>query len=132
MSYAITWSPTFLIGDDRIDLEHRELIKVANLVLELQGADKDTLAALFNGLYKYTKFHFANEEAYMREIGYPHLAEHHILHKSIVTKMNRVLKEARSLDDLQGKLRTLMYNWVVQHISENDARIATWRRDHAT
>lgn len=128
MSYAIAWTDDYLVNDQRIDTEHRELIRVANVVLELTAMDKDTLATLFHGLAKYCAFHFANEEKLMASISYPLLSEHRLRHRAIVQQMEKVLKESATLPELQANLRRLMHSWLIHHIDENDRKIARFIR----
>lgn len=128
MVQSIEWKEEYSVGDPRIDIEHQELIRVANLVLGLTAMDKDTLATLFHGLTKYCRHHFSNEEHLMALIGYPLLSEHRLRHRAIVQQMEKVLRDSTSIADLQDSLRRLMYSWLVHHIDENDRKIAGFVR----
>ncbi|EID4795991.1 hypothetical protein L8X50_02360 [Campylobacter sp. CNRCH_2013_0898h] len=50
------------------------------------------------------KNHFDDEEEYMREIKYPYLDEHIIMHKNIVKSMKSLLYECRSTNELKNEL----------------------------
>ncbi len=128
MSWHVDWLAQYTIGVYRIDLEHEELFRLANLVLDLKGADKDTLMTIFKGLAKYCHYHFSNEEKLMADIGYPGLAEQRILHKSIIRQMDEVLKKSKDLADLQGRRQQFMRGWIVKHVLEVDLKIAEFVR----
>lgn len=124
MPWHVDWTEQYKIGVYRIDLEHEELFRLANLVLDLRGADRDTLETIFLGLSKYCRYHFAGEEKLMADIGYPGLAEQRILHKTIIKQMDEVLGGARDMADLQGRLQQFMRGWIVKHVLEVDLRLA--------
>ncbi|MCK6487645.1 MAG: hemerythrin family protein [Planctomycetes bacterium] len=127
---TIVWEDRFLINDPEIDRQHQELIKLANVVLELKSIDKDSLSMVFKGLTKYTRFHFAREEEYMQQLGFPALASHRVLHRTIVVEMDRLLHESTTITELQERLRNLLYGWVLDHIASQDAAIARFAVDH--
>ena len=124
MVWNVPWNENYRIGVYRIDLEHEELFRLANLVLDLKGADKDTLTTIFRGLYKYTKYHFSGEEVLMRDLRYPGLTEQKILHKAIIRQMEAILQRANDLTQLQSQLQTFMHGWIVKHVLEVDLRLA--------
>lgn len=129
MADPIVWNDCYLVHDAEIDRQHQELIKLANLVLELQSIDKDSLATVFKGLTKYTRYHFGREEEYMQQVGYPALATHRVLHRAIVLEMEALLRQSTTVAELQERLRNLLYGWVLDHIGTHDAALARFARE---
>lgn len=124
MPWRVDWLEQYKIGVYRIDLEHEELFRLANLILDLKGADKDTLTTIFQGLAKYCHYHFSGEEKLMTDIRYPGLTEQKILHKSIIKQMDEVVRKAKDLADLQARLQQFMRGWIVKHVLEVDLKLA--------
>ena len=70
-------------GNEMIDGQHRELIgKINDLLVSCEDRSNQSGAArLLNYLADYTEFHFNEEEASQKEIGYPGLKEHQEKHR---------------------------------------------------
>ena len=72
------FTDAYLTGIPSIDEEHARLFEIANEVYDLLEdelvTDKyDRIVEMIDELRAYTKTHFANEEAYMERIGFPHI-----------------------------------------------------------
>ena len=67
-----------ITGNEMIDSQHRELIsRINDLLVSCENRSNQSGAArLLNYLADYTDFHFKEEEAFQKEIGYPGLKEH--------------------------------------------------------
>jgi hemerythrin len=122
---VFTWTPDMQIDGGPIDNDHRKLLEIANQILELSTAEQDVLElqGLIRELYDYVKDHFHREEQYMTSLGYPGLAEHKALHRSIIQDMNRRLNQSYHLGQILGGFRQLMTTWVVNHILTEDRKI---------
>jgi hemerythrin len=72
----LTWTPSLLIGVPWIDAQHQALFLRAERFAAASRAGEPgyRLEELFTFLSNYTLEHFAAEERYMREVGYPDLA----------------------------------------------------------
>ena len=72
----IEWKESFSVGNAEIDRQHRKLIAILNrahdTMMTGKYEDLSTLGTEAVGeLIAYGKEHFAFEEAYMRQIGFP-------------------------------------------------------------
>ena len=72
-----------------------------------------------------TRVHFANEENYMREIGYEGLAQQELLHQKFIETL-----EDLNLDDVDENQESYLYeflnflqNWLINHILKVDKLI---------
>ena len=85
MSFFI-WDSKFDLKISEMNEEHKKLISLMDEVYqenELCKSKESVLIAL-SDLGKYIIFHFKNEEIYMKEIHYPKLATHKLIHIEIL------------------------------------------------
>jgi hemerythrin len=77
----IQWSPALAVGVPEIDAQHQELFRRAErLVTALRAGDRGEVEPLIRYLGDYVVEHFAAEERFMHEIGYPGLEGHRAVH----------------------------------------------------
>jgi hemerythrin-like metal-binding protein len=79
------WSESYETGNWVIDAQHRHLLELADLLAEAMDAGKtdsvvDEAMAALEG---YTRYHFAEEEAFFAAIQAPSLAKHRRMHASL-------------------------------------------------
>lgn len=120
------WSAKYSINNAEIDTEHQRLFALANDVSAFAGNGENLprIKAAIVALYDYVKIHFQHEEDYMVELGYPQYEEHQKLHEGIIAEMNAIMKHSGNLDMLVSKFKRLMNTWVLEHILNEDSRIA--------
>lgn len=126
----IGWSEVYMIGHEKVDSEHKKLFELATVV-EQSLNDKDSILKSVKELVKYTKFHFANEEQYMKSIDFPFLEEHKQLHKNIVDKVNLILLKLNSMEteDIAFELSQFIKENIINHILTEDKRVHHFRRN---
>lgn len=120
----------YYTGIAQVDEEHRRLFEIvaeANALIKNEFIpDKyDNIAAILGELTEYTKVHFANEEAYMEQIGYEGLDAQKKAHAGFVAKLEDI--ELEGFDDNQQmvllELVDFLFNWLVYHILKMDKQI---------
>ncbi|MGB5824298.1 MAG: diguanylate cyclase [Proteocatella sp.] len=119
----IEWGPFFISGHPKLDLEHYEMIRLSNEIIQncfVEGSDA-TVIQLFSKLITETAEHFRNEEELLRSLAYEKLEEHIDIHKELITKANLVQKEliAGTIKPIDVA-RYLIQDVVVGHIIKND------------
>ena len=74
----LEWSDDYLVGIGAIDHDHKILPILVNwLHNEIKGArGEDAVGEALDGLIAYVDTHFAREEQYMDQRGYPELVQH--------------------------------------------------------
>lgn len=117
----IRWDPRYAIGDALIDAEHQALVELAR-EFAAATAQKD-LQRLTMQLYKYTREHFAHEEALMREINYPYYNAHADQHNTMLTRLNDVSARIAKNEHHREAIEAWISEWVVQHIARADAML---------
>ena len=120
----------FKVGVALIDEEHKQLFaiigKVHTAIRNNFVHDKfDVIWDILVELKEYTRVHFADEENYMREIGYDGLPYQEMLHQKFINKLNEL-----DLDDVDDNQEEYLYdfleflqNWLVNHILRVDKMI---------
>ncbi len=126
----VNWSSAYEIGHDKIDHEHQKLFLLAQEIYECED-NIDKLKPIIKELIKYTKFHFANEEIYMKSISFSKLEEHKTLHRKIVEDFSSFLKkiDTYSAKEIKHILQQLIIESIIEHILTEDKRVHHFRRN---
>lgn len=124
------WKESYTLHNDTIDAQHKELFRLAHFVenIDSRSITKLELASLFKEFFAYMKEHFAAEEAYMHHIEYPLLEAHKKLHEDIIESMSSMLKEKKTIEELQQSVKETSHKWLVDHILKHDLQIEKWRK----
>ena len=124
------FTDAYLTGIPSIDEEHARLFEIANEVYDLLEdelvTDKyDRIVEMIDELRAYTKTHFANEEAYMERIGFPHIRSERRAHRLFVKKLEEV--DMGAIDNSQDayilEVLDFLTKWLTAHIKGADRRI---------
>ena len=119
----IAWDPRYEVGIAIIDGQHREMVDIANRLLEglRAGRDRDELVETLRELVRATEHNIATEERLMQEHGLSpaHHAEEH----------RRLVEEIRRFDlrlDPAGIAQSTRWlsEWLIGHIDEDDRPFA--------
>lgn len=132
---SIQWSDSYSVDNQDIDEQHKQWIYICNSMQttlqfgtpdEVSGAGHQALMKMID----YAKYHFRQEEDYMRSIGYPDFVRHHRLHENfeyLVYQFNRNVNESSELV-LNEKILLLIQRWLINHILVEDKRYADFAR----
>jgi hemerythrin len=128
------WSEQFTMGVADLDQDHRQLMRVAEMIAErVDHPETDPKQWPFlvrEGLKYmggYYESHVHKEEAYMREIGYPHYEAHKALHDELERTVTQYISSQIEgghceLDDVL-ELLGATYGWQMIHIAMDDMAI---------
>lgn len=121
---------SFKTGIELVDEEHKTLFDIIGKVhktiqTELVHDKYDAIMDILDELKEYTRVHFADEENYMREIGYEGLAKQEILHQNFIDKLMEL--DLNDVDDNQDAylydFLEFLQNWLINHILKVDKLI---------
>lgn len=128
------WDDSFSVRNEMVDEQHKELFRLAGEMEEIfdKPVSREHVKELLAEFFNYMKTHFADEEKYMQEIGYPELEHHKMLHKDIVQKMIDLIKSIKTTNDLKEKLYVVAKEWLLEHILYEDMKVAEFRGGGAT
>lgn len=122
---AIQWSADFELGLKQVDLQHKALVQLLGDAWQaLVRNDRVKALQLVQRLEDYTSVHFAEEEAFMRRIGYPDFDAHKERHDTFVQRIVREKAAIASGTDISLDLFHFLRDWLVQHIRVEDRKYA--------
>lgn len=137
------WMPEVVMGDQRVDEQHRALFRETATFAEslVAGADPGETSAYLEVLAAHVREHFDDEEALMREVGFPGLAAHRLQHVEFAERVRRFSLQWRFQQEHLGsrdvpvlttvvsvKLYQRVCDWLVKHIGTSDQQFARWAR----
>ena len=121
----IAWDEKYSVGIRELDSQHKQLVSILNDLYEAMQAQKtnEVLGKILNQLVSYTKAHFATEEKYMAQYGYPDLASQKREHEAFTKK---VVDFKESFDSgrtsLSVSLTSFVKDWLFSHIGGSDKK----------
>ena len=126
----IQWQDRFNIGVEVVDHAHRELFSIVQKILELYVERHESKFACVEGIKYFKAYalkHFAEEEAYMREIGYAGYLTHKRLHdrmrKETLPALERELKTTDFSTEAVQHFIGVCIGWLTGHIIMEDRAI---------
>lgn len=120
----LIWSDALLLGFDALDDTHREFVLIVDALLTAPDAD---MAGLVADLERHAESHFGQEDAWMRDTGFParecHIGEHAAVLKSI-----REVRELVAGGDIAiaRRLAQELAAWFPGHADYLDSALAQW------
>ena len=125
--YIVRWKKEYLLNNEQIDKEHKELFKIANdAFLESESpTSKQDVRDTISKLSSYFSSHFKHEEEYMKSVSYPAINYHKLLHEKIIEEINIFLKKIPTMETavFEFELAVFIEKWLVQHIIYEDKKI---------
>lgn len=127
---AYPWNKNLETGNAKIDGQHKELIKAINELLDAcsSGKGRSKIEETSKFLLDYTKRHFADEEKLQIESRYPNYLMHKKYHDDFVKEVKQIVDQL-AVDGptllMVGKVNNTIANWLIQHISTEDVKVAT-------
>jgi hemerythrin len=126
-STFVQWDTAFSVGVPVIDGQHRELVRMTNVLFE-SYEQHEAMAAYFmraiQSATNYAKVHFATEEKYMLLVGYPDYEVHKKEHEEFVAE---VLRQVRLFEQNQTQpmdFALFLKNWLLNHIAVSDKKFS--------
>jgi len=121
---AIAWSDDYKTGIKAVDDDHKSLFQeIATLgdMLE-KNESPDTVSQVLSCLEHYVEEHFAREERFMVQAGYPKTLQHIKIHRRMTQRVAR-LRQLYSEDPSQidhARLSRFLEDWLTHHILKVD------------
>lgn len=126
----IQWQDRFNIGVEVVDQAHRRLFSIVEKIMELYVERHEDKFACVEGIKYFKAYavkHFAEEEAYMREIGYPGYLVHKRLHdrmrRETLPALERELYAANFSTEAVQHFIGVCIGWLTGHIMIEDRAI---------
>lgn len=115
----VTWTPKMSVGIAKIDKQHQGLFDIINQIHDgmLQGRGKEVLGPAIANLTQYTKVHFSEEEALLRQHGYTKLPEHLKMHESFRGRLAELEAQFKAgTAALAVSTIDFLRDWLTKHI----------------
>jgi len=128
---AIAWSKELEIGDETIDMQHKDLIEKFNAFMSACTAEQgqEELESSLDFLCEYTVKHFTDEEALQRRINYPEYKKHKQLHDEFqvrVANLADLFKQKGPSDAIVARISTDVGEWLITHVKWEDTKLASY------
>ena len=131
----IKWDKSLSVRHDVIDKQHRRFIETANELYEkiMQGNIHDIRVArgkALEDIEDYLVHHFATEEQFLTDMGYPGIADHMKLHREFTAKIRgyrRDIDNGRLM--LTSDLMKTLLHWFSDHLLNEDMKYAAFNSE---
>lgn len=121
----LEWREEWLSGNAAIDGQHQALMKLGNNMIHysLDGINQEVMLAQVDVLIRQVIDHFTCEEAVLREIGYPHAADHEQEHQDIIARALK-LKAAYVKGEIKSTafFTFIMDDVILGHMIDDDTQ----------
>lgn len=124
------WRSEYNINNFKIDNEHQKLFSIAREALNISKVNdisekNSKLKEIIVKLFDYVDLHFPHEEEYMKEISYPELSSHKILHENMLDQLKNFITEINTMQipEIEKTLNEFIENCFVEHIIKEDKKI---------
>lgn len=126
-----SWSQDLQTGNMSIDTQHRQWIDTLNKLLNAcsQGKGRDSIRETLVFLQSYTVKHFADEEALQIKSRYPEFKTHKSYHDAFKKVVQEIIAEYDKTGPtivLTGKINSQLGNWFINHIKNEDKKMAAY------
>lgn len=118
------WSDELLLGNARMDEEHRTF---ALLIGDLLDAPEDTLVIALDELIAHASQHFAEEDVSMRRLNFPGQDCHMQEHAAVLRSAAGVRKRLREGEfHVARQFAAELAAWFPPHVQHLDSALAHW------
>lgn len=114
------WDETMSVGVELLDRQHQRLIALINETYEaIQKHDEKAIGELVVKMREYANMHFAAEEGYMKQYGFPGLEDHKFKHARFNQEVDTFQKEQFAKTNL-SQIFVFLSRWLTSHIMDED------------
>jgi hemerythrin-like metal-binding protein len=97
----------------------------------MKGQAQSLTGPLLKKLAEYTRNHFSAEEEAMASAQYPGIANHKVLHRNLVKKVEEYIdRHDKGELTLNLHLLNFLRDWLVDHIQKVDKEYGPWLNKH--
>lgn len=116
------------MNNDLLDHQHKELLKfLKTLFNEPTSCWNKRIKIVLRELLIMINRHFSDEEAFMREIGYPYINHHTRIHRKIILEIEEIIiSEAKFVNIMTEKLNLVVQDFIFKHTAKEDSKIVKY------
>ena len=126
---SLQWTPNLSVGDATLDSDHKKMIAMINMAFDaMNGPDPQAPSVILKELMDYTRYHMAEEEKVMKEMGYPDLEEHRRVHAALTLQVASYQKQVDSASQAvpAKEIFQFLSHWLISHIVGQDLKYAPY------
>lgn len=130
---AITWTETLALQQPRMDTTHREFVDLLNMLEQALEGPVEALKAALDRFTAHTVEHFAQEDAWMAQLGFASENCHGFQHQSVLQVVQEVQRRLHADEANVGLVRDLvpgLAQWFPIHAQSMDAALALTMQEH--
>ncbi|MEN8248690.1 MAG: bacteriohemerythrin [Bacteroidota bacterium] len=119
----ITWNDSLSVNIESIDEQHKVLVDMINDFYThiVDKSNKELIAELIAKMKDYTVFHFAYEEKFFDQFGFPGSAKHREEHQIFIDKVEDLENRYnKGQIVLSLEVTNFLKNWLTNHIQGTD------------
>lgn len=123
----------YSVGNDKIDLQHAQIIALLDEVLDVikEGGTKEAykeerIVEIIRDLNSYITNHLNYEERLMDKAKYPYIAAHLDLHSTFRKKLKEIAISKKPTNAVLHDIAKFLRDWFVNHIGEIDLQYAKY------
>ena len=125
MGLRLEWTASLSIGVQDIDLQHKELFKRINSLVDAIDGNSGSEAVLdtFDFLQDYVLQHFTAEQNLMLTGKYPESDEHMLLHNGFIRDIYRLQDKYErdgATPELLESVKSRISEWFLEHVTVRD------------
>jgi len=130
-SSEMVWNEEWACGNALIDEAHKTLLIYANGIVAMmqQDVQPDELTQAFDQLLEHVASHFKEEEAILKQVGYPAATFHERFHQHLLSKglqVKKLMLEGHVVKS--DMILFLMDEIIVGHLLTEDVKFVPWVR----
>lgn len=124
----IEWSDKFILGVEKIDVQHKKLCEAINQFLTAITENRDIaeVKKMLDFVAGYIFEHFSTEEAYMDKYEYPLASRHKSEHQDFTDEF-RKMKNQYEIDGatkfISLQLEGWLFSWLQKHVTGSDTAL---------
>ena len=123
---TLTWNDNLALNHRQMDQTHREFVELLGDVERALDDDHESVGARFDQFLGHTEKHFAQEEEWMKRIGFAPENCHSFQHKHVLDVLREVKTVVGTTGDAQilRRLVAELANWFPAHAQMMDQALA--------
>ena len=128
-THEIAWARELETGNDLIDTQHKQLVKLSNdLIVDCKNnKNPDILSEALKFLVSYAEIHFSYEEKLQVEHKYPDYVNHKQLHEAFKASVLDLIHQYianQYYENLLSDIQSVLVDWLLTHFKQEDFKIA--------
>lgn len=128
---VLVWTESLSVKNEFIDAQHRELFDRVNIFMEAvkEHRGEEEIKSIIGFLEIYVVEHFAIEERFMADMGYPWIDKHKAQHADFIKIFNDIKRKYEKFGvglDVVIAIQIRLGDWLRKHIPYEDKKMAAF------